>query len=99
LLVKLEHAEKREYIFHRYARKGFLDGHGIDFVCGKVAFDLEWNSKEQIYDRDLHAFMLFQPPTARGQLVSESYWIILARADARTRRKSLAYIFAYFVFV
>ena len=35
--------------------KGFIDGHNIDFVKGKVAFDLEWNSKDQTFDRDLLA--------------------------------------------
>lgn len=33
--------------------KGYIDGHNIDFVKGKVAFDLEWNSKDQTFDRDL----------------------------------------------
>ena len=35
--------------------KGYIDGHNIDFVKGKVAFDLEWNSKDQTFDRDLFA--------------------------------------------
>ena len=30
--------------------------HKIDYVKGKVAFDLEWNSKDQTFDRDLYAF-------------------------------------------
>ncbi len=34
---------------------GYIDGHNIDFVKGKVAFDLEWNSKDQTFDRDLLA--------------------------------------------
>ncbi len=42
-----------------YVREGFLDGHRIDFVCGRVALDLEWNSKDQTYDRDLYAFSAF----------------------------------------
>ena len=42
-----------------YLRKGFLDGHKIDYVKGKVAFDMEWNSKDQTYDRDLYAFRVF----------------------------------------
>jgi len=37
------------------AVKGYIDGHNIDFVKGKVAFDLEWNSKDQTFDRDLLA--------------------------------------------
>ena len=32
------------------------DTHKIDYVKGKVAFDLEWNSKDQTFDRDLYAF-------------------------------------------
>ena len=37
------------------AVKGYIDGHNIDFVKGRVAFDLEWNSKDQTFDRDLLA--------------------------------------------
>lgn len=40
-------------------REKFLDGHKIDYVKGKVAFDLEWNSKDQTFDRDLYAFSAF----------------------------------------
>ncbi len=46
-------------IIREYTREGFLDGHRIDFVNGKVALDLEWNSKDQTYDRDLYAFSAF----------------------------------------
>ena len=59
LLVRLEHAKKSGEILHEYTREGFLDGHRIDFVYGKVALDLEWNSKDQTYDRDLYAFSAF----------------------------------------
>lgn len=37
----------------------FLDGHKVDYVKNKVAFDLEWNSKDQTFDRDLYAFSAF----------------------------------------
>lgn len=37
----------------------FLDGHKIDFVKNRVAFDVEWNSKDQTFDRDLYAFRAF----------------------------------------
>lgn len=37
----------------------FIDGHKIDYVKGRVAFDLEWNSKDQTFDRDLYAFRAF----------------------------------------
>lgn len=35
--------------------EGYIDGHNIDFVKNKVAIDLEWNSKDQTFDRDLLA--------------------------------------------
>jgi hypothetical protein len=35
------------------------DTHWIDYVNGRVAFDLEWNSKDQTFDRDLFAFKSF----------------------------------------
>lgn len=35
------------------------DTHKIDYVKGRVAFDLEWNSKDQTFDRDLYAFRTF----------------------------------------
>ena len=50
---------KRNEILREYIRAGYLDGHRIDFVSGKVALDLEWNSKDQTYDRDLYAFSTF----------------------------------------
>jgi len=43
----------------KQVREGFLDGHKIDYVKNKVAFDLEWNSKDQTFDRDLYAFNAF----------------------------------------
>ncbi len=39
--------------------ENFLDGHKVDFVKGRVAFDLEWNSKDQTFDRDLYALRAF----------------------------------------
>lgn len=39
--------------------KGYIDGHNIDFIKGKVAFDLEWNSKDQTFDRDLLAMRTY----------------------------------------
>lgn len=35
------------------------DTHKVDYVKGRVAFDLEWNSKDQTFDRDLFAFRSF----------------------------------------
>ncbi len=40
-------------------REKYLDGHKVDYVKGKVAFDLEWNSKDQTFDPDLYAFSAF----------------------------------------
>lgn len=37
----------------------FVDGHKVDFVKGRVAFDMEWNSKDQTFDRDLYAVRAF----------------------------------------
>lgn len=59
LHVKLLHAQKKDVILQQYSREGYLDGHRIDFVSGRVALDLEWNSKDQTYDRDLYAFSAF----------------------------------------
>lgn len=57
LLVKLHkrnpHSEEDIVI------KDFIDGHNIDFVKGKIAVDVEWNSKDQTFDRDLYAFRTF----------------------------------------
>ena len=38
---------------------GYVDGHNIDFIKDKVAFDLEWNSKDQTFDRDLLAMRTY----------------------------------------
>ena len=35
------------------------DTHKIDYIKGRVAFDLEWNSKDQTFDRNLFAFRTF----------------------------------------
>lgn len=43
-----------ERIIHSY-----IDGHNIDFLKNKVAFDLEWNSKDQTFDRDLLAMRTY----------------------------------------
>jgi len=39
--------------------KNYIDGHKIDYIKGRVALDVEWNSKDQTYDRDLYAFRTF----------------------------------------
>lgn len=35
------------------------DTHKVDYLKSRVAFDLEWNSKDQTFDRDLFAFRTF----------------------------------------
>ncbi|MDO9106262.1 MAG: BglII/BstYI family type II restriction endonuclease [Methylovulum sp.] len=44
---------------HPIKRDNYLDGHKVDYVKKSVAFDLEWNSKDQTFDRDLYAFRAF----------------------------------------
>lgn len=39
--------------------EGYIDGHNIDFLKNKVTFDLEWNSKDQTFDRDLLAMRTY----------------------------------------
>lgn len=39
--------------------EGYIDGHNIDFIKNQVAFDLEWNSKDQTFDRDLLAMRTY----------------------------------------
>lgn len=63
LVVKKLDREKRTSAGERFTAdreqeiivEGFIDGHNVDFIKGKVAFDLEWNSKDQTFDRDLLA--------------------------------------------
>lgn len=60
LVVKLHHAKKKNLPpLAEYTRRGYFDGHRIDLLNGKVALDIEWNSKDQTYDRDLYAFGAF----------------------------------------
>lgn len=39
--------------------ESFIDGHNIDYVKDRVACDLEWNSKDQTFDRDLYAMRTY----------------------------------------
>ena len=43
----------------RVVREDYIHNHLVDFWRGRVAFDYEWNSKDQTYDRDLYAFRSF----------------------------------------
>ncbi len=53
-LKKHKLPEKPEIVVENY-----IDGHKIDYVKDRVALDMEWNSKDQTYDRDLYAFRMF----------------------------------------
>ena len=39
--------------------KNYIDGHNIDFIKNRIALDVEWNSKDQTYDRDLYALRTY----------------------------------------
>lgn len=39
--------------------ENYIDGHNIDFVKNRIAFDVEWNSKDQTFDRDLFAMRTY----------------------------------------
>lgn len=45
--------------FEERISEGYIDGHNIDFLKGRVVFDLEWNSKDQTFDRDLLAMRTY----------------------------------------
>ncbi|MBQ9708303.1 MAG: restriction endonuclease [Firmicutes bacterium] len=45
--------------FEKTVIEGYVDGHNIDFLKNEVAFDLEWNSKDQTFDRDLLAMRTY----------------------------------------
>jgi CRISPR-associated protein Csd2 len=65
-----------------YRIPGFVDGHKIDFVKGRVALDMEWNSKDQTFDRDLYAIRAFYETN------------IVTAGVLLTRSKDLAPLFA-----
>lgn len=58
-IEEIEYLKKRGYHVEHIKRENFLDGHKVDYVKNRVAFDLEWNSKDQTFDRDLYAFRAF----------------------------------------
>lgn len=51
------------------------DTHKIDYIKKRVAFDLEWNSKDQTFDRDLFAFRTFH------EFNRISVGVLLTRSD------------------
>lgn len=59
LIVKLYEGKHRKAIYREFSLKEYVSGHKIDYVKGNIAIDLEWNSKDQTFDRDLYAFRTF----------------------------------------
>jgi hypothetical protein len=60
LLVKLREGKSENAPeIDRILREDYIHNHLVDFWRGRVAFDYEWNSKDQTYDRDLYAFRSF----------------------------------------
>jgi len=39
--------------------RDYIGGNNIDYVKGRVAVDMEWNSKDQTFDRDIFAFRTY----------------------------------------
>lgn len=59
LVVRLLEGKSRNIPARTFTLEEFISGHKIDYVKGEVAVDLEWNSKDQTFDRDLYAFRTF----------------------------------------
>lgn len=61
LLVKLRQRHHRDGFedYQEIRIEDFIDGHNIDYVKDKVAIDMEWNSKDQTFDRDLFALRTY----------------------------------------
>ena len=57
-LKKRRHTNN-EFVDKQFTIPDYIDGHNIDYVKGKVAVDMEWNSKDQTFDRDLFAFRTY----------------------------------------
>lgn len=58
-IEKIDELKKEGGIVEEIKVENFLDGHKVDYIKNRVAFDLEWNSKDQTFDRDLYAFRAF----------------------------------------
>jgi CRISPR-associated protein Csd2 len=55
----LKKEKKTRLVERAFTIRNIIDGHKIDFVKNRVAFDMEWNSKDQTFDRDLYAMRTF----------------------------------------
>ncbi|GBQ57621.1 BglII/BstYI family type II restriction endonuclease [Komagataeibacter swingsii] len=78
---------KAPKVIERYKIDSFVDGHKIDFVKDRVAFDMEWNSKDQTFDRDLYALRSFYECNiiSAGILLTRSAELIPAFNDLQKR--------------
>ena len=59
LTVRLLEGKRIKKVTGEFVLKDYITGHKIDYVKGSVAADMEWNSKDQTFDRDLYAFRTF----------------------------------------
>jgi hypothetical protein len=59
LLCTKKRVKRTVVVPRAYRIQNVIDGHKIDFVRNRVAFDMEWNSKDQTFDRDLYAMRTF----------------------------------------
>lgn len=59
LMVRLLDGKNQKRVWKEYTLEEFISGHKIDYVKGSIAIDMEWNSKDQTFDRDLYAFRTF----------------------------------------
>ena len=59
LVVRLLEGKRIKKTSREFTLKDYIAGHKIDYVRGSVAVDMEWNSKDQTFDRDLYAFRTF----------------------------------------
>lgn len=50
---------KKEKVEEKVERLEYVGGHKIDYLKNGIALDLEWNSKDQTFDRDLYAMRSF----------------------------------------
>ena len=104
LHVKITNARKDTEVLKSYVRRGYLDGHRIDFVNGRVALDFEWNSKDQTYDRDLYAFSAFYDAGAidvgiiitRGNALDNDFFRSLGKVLKKDGTEGAEYVYKKF---
>lgn len=91
LIVRLLDGKKQKKIWKEYTLEEFISGHKIDYVKGNIAVDMEWNSKDQTFDRDLYAFRTFYEcgVIACGVIItrSESLNAVFASLGTEIRNK------------